>query len=88
MDHKKSRRIMNICVWIGVALYAASFILVMLSVRGSTALTVAILGTLVIMAGAIQAYFHMRCPHCDGSLYLRGVPKPNFCPHCGKPIDW
>lgn len=92
MNHKKSAKLLKICGWIGVVLLAAVLLLTLLSPKGSSALLAPVLILLaaavaVIIIGAILAYAYMRCPHCDKSLYVRGL-KPNFCLHCGKPVEW
>lgn len=50
----------------------------------------ALLGILLVLAGAVFSDCCWRCPHCEGSLGRRGHAWnwsfPNFCPNCGKPI--
>lgn len=64
--------------------------------RWSAALTpgivVGVLGLLTIVAGLVLAGARLRCPYCDASLMSGGrfplpTDVPNFCPHCGKPLE-
>ena len=55
-------------------------------------IVVGILGLLTTVAGLVLAGVRLRCPHCDASLMSGGrfslpTDVPNFCPHCGKPLE-
>ncbi len=67
-----------------------------ISYRWDTARTpgivVGVLGLLTIVAGLVLAGARLRCPYCDASLMSGGrfplpTDVPNFCPHCGKPLE-
>lgn len=79
MDHIKSYRILFWGCLIGLicALIGAASELVLLSIIG-----------LVIMAAAFfQGFLFFKCPHCGEGWNIRGA-KPDYCPRCGKKIDW
>jgi len=48
---------------------------------------VAILGFLMMIASILYATKYYRCPHCGTQLDPRGR-VPNFCPNCGKELNW
>lgn len=55
-------------------------------------IVVSVLGLLTIVAGLVLAGVRLRCPYCDASLLSGGrsllpTDVPNFCPHCGKPLE-
>ena len=88
MDHSKSRKALTICCIIGSVLMALGYLLATASATLAVGLGIAFAGFAVVIIGVILASVYMRCPHCEGPLYYKGAPKPKFCPHCGKPIEW
>ena len=55
-------------------------------------IVVGVLGLLTIVAGLVLAGARLRCSYCDTSLMSGGrfplpTDVPNFCPHCGKPLE-
>lgn len=42
------------------------------------------LGFGIMVAACIYRNKYFKCPHCDGKLNVRGVPK--HCPDCGKEL--
>ena len=90
MDHKKSRKFLIVCIIVALVVMVAAVVVFSggkLTVEGPGK-TVVLIGAAIAIIGVIQAYVFMRCPHCRGALYSRGMPKHRHCPHCGKEIDW
>ena len=50
-------------------------------------LVLVFVGLIVLIAAVVYATLRLRCPGCDAALNCRGG-KPDFCPHCGKKLDW
>ena len=42
-----------------------------------------ILGSVILIAGAIQTEVFYRCPYCNKTLNIRGG-DPKYCPECGS----
>ena len=89
MDHRKSRKVLKICCIIAVAMILIGWLLSSSPSTDLIGLGIIIAAVVLAIIAALQAYAYMRCPHCEGRLYNgRNAPKPNFCPHCGRPIEW
>lgn len=46
-----------------------------------------VLGAAVVVGFVFAAAHFYVCPHCSGKLHMNS-PKPDYCPHCGKKIEW
>ena len=44
-----------------------------------------IIGIAFIFAGIVFGLIFIRCPYCNGSLYIRSL-TPQYCPRCGKEV--
>lgn len=91
MELRKIYKRMLTVVWIGLALVLTGAF-VGIFVQGSlptlvVSLTLLFAGCIVVIAAAIYSFLRLRCPHCNTLLYFRGS-KPNFCPECGKKLEW
>ena len=43
------------------------------------------LGFGIMVAAALYAKRHFRCPHCETTLNVR-TKVPNYCPNCGEKL--
>ncbi len=79
MDYKKSKLILDICVYITIAFCVVTVI-------WSVLWPINFLGLAVLFVGFFQAFIFYRCPHCDKSLDFRGK-MPQYCPECGHKLQ-
>lgn len=61
-------------------------ILVMLLGQGFENILVAVLGLLIIVAGAAIQLIFWRCPSCGRYLGRSTFGDIEYCPHCGAPL--
>ena len=61
-------------------------ILVMLLGRGFENILTAVLGLLIIVAGAAVQLIFWRCPSCGRYLGRSTFGDIEYCPHCGAPL--
>ena len=75
MDYRKSKRLFEICLYVGLGLILVTAVI-------KFVLWPLILGGIILLGGITQAGIFYRCPHCHKSLDFRGK-DPKFCPECG-----
>ena len=78
MDYRESYRILNIGLAVGVVLILFATMI--------EVLWLVFVGTVVALAGMIQAFLFCKCPHCGARFNLR-AKLPKFCPECGKELE-
>lgn len=57
----------------------------MLTLFGSSVLTLGITGIVILNAGLLVCYIMAHCPECGALL---GRSPGRFCKSCGKEFDW
>lgn len=82
MNFRKSRKVANILLCVGVVIVLAGQI----SGSGVVAFSMAIVGLGVMYGGVAVIYKFWKCPHCYCTLPTR-EPHIRYCPHCGKELE-
>lgn len=91
MELGKIYKRMMTSVWIGLALVVAGAFISMLVQNDLMTLVIGLTllfaGCVAVIAAVIYSALRLRCPHCNTALYFRSQ-RPNFCPECGKKLEW
>ena len=78
MEPGRGRFVSNVLFGVGI--------LVMLIGQGVENILVAVLGLLIIVAGAAVQLIFWRCPSCGRYLGRSTFGDIEYCPHCGAPL--
>lgn len=78
MNYKKSRQLMNIGIWGGIAVLVVFY--------ATDIMLFGVLVMILVLGGMLQALVFYKCPSCNVHFNIRGG-QPDFCPKCGCDLE-